>query len=55
MKKESISYIAFVKSRWWMPAMKVDFMFKENAVDYCRKAIREGKWGKVKIKVRKCR
>lgn len=40
-------YIAKIKRHWYSKSVKVDFIFRENAVDYCRKFIRQGCWAKM--------
>lgn len=40
-------YVAKVKRHLFSKSHKVDFLYKENAVDYCRKYIRKGWWGKL--------
>lgn len=40
-------YIAKVKKHWFSITHKVEFSYKENAVDYCRRYTRMGWWGKV--------
>ena len=45
-----ITYVAIIKKHWWSKRIKIEYSFKENAVDQCRQGIRKGYWCKIKTK-----